>query len=135
MVIVPAEADPPTKPSTDQVTPPAPAVNCCVKANVNTDWRGVTEKPVPVPDRAMVCGLPEALSVIATDELLEPVVEGVNVTLIVHVPLVARPLPQVLVWAKSPVFPPEMAIEVMERGAVPMFVKVTGCGLLVTPVG
>ena len=39
-----------------------------------------------------------------------------------------------LVWAKSPALPPEIAIELIINSADPGFVKVTGCGLLAIPV-
>ena len=67
LLIVPEVDDPPTTPSTDQVTLPL-AVNCCVMLNVNTEARGVTPNPVPVPDKVIVCGLPATLSLMATDE-------------------------------------------------------------------
>ena len=133
-LIVPEDDDPPMTPSTDQVTLPLLAVNCCVPVNVSTETRGVTENPVPVPDNAIVWGLPGALSLIVTVELRAPVAVGVKVTLIVHAAFGARVAPQVLVWAKSPALPPTTAIELMVSCPPPTFVKVTGCRLLVDPV-
>ncbi len=52
---------------------------------------------VPVPERLTVCGLPLALSVIASVELSAPVVVGVKVTLIVQLVLAASELPQLFV--------------------------------------
>src|ERR1035441_4701887 len=112
LLIVPDVDDPPTTPSTDQVTLPL-AVNCCVMLNVNTEALGVTPNPVPVPNKAIVCGL--------------------KVTLIVQVPFTARVDPQLFVWAKSPVLPSKIAIELIVNGADPRFDKVTGCGLLLFP--
>ena len=51
----------------------------------------------PVPVRLIVCGLPAALSVIVTVPGNDPVVVGVNVTLIVHVPVAATDAPHVFV--------------------------------------
>jgi len=52
----------------------------------------------PVPVRVMECGDPVALSVIVTAAVRVPTAVGVNVTLIVQVPLLAATvLPQVFV--------------------------------------
>ena len=66
-----------------------------------------------MPDKVIVCGLPGALSVIVTVELRAPVVDGVKVTLIVQVAFVASVAAQVLVCAKSPALPPEIAMELI----------------------
>jgi vacuolar-type H+-ATPase catalytic subunit A/Vma1 len=50
----------------------------------------------------MTCGLPEASSLIVTWPVRIPVVVGLKVTATVQLACVARPLPQVLVWLKSP---------------------------------
>jgi len=53
---------------------------------------------VPVPVRPAVCGLPLASSAMLTEAVRLPVALGVNVTLIVQVPLLAATeLPQLLV--------------------------------------
>src|SRR5215468_2956043 len=134
-VMVPAAADPPAVPSTDQVTPPLLAVNCCVRVNVRAATRGDIEKPVPVPVRLEVCGFPTALSETDTAEMRAPVVVGVKVTLIVQTAPVASVDPQLLVWAKSPALPPEIPMELMASDAFPALVNVTGTALLVEPVG
>jgi hypothetical protein len=55
---------------------------------------------VPVPLSVIVCGLPEALSVMVTAAARAPVAVGVNVTLMVQLPLfAATELPHVLVCA------------------------------------
>ena len=95
--MVPVEADPPTTPSTDQVAFPLLAVNCCVPVKVNTEVRGVTPNPVPVPDIVIVCGLPSALSLIKTEELRAPMFVGVKVMLIVQLAFTARVVPQLFV--------------------------------------
>lgn len=60
-------------------------------------------KSCPVPFRLTVCVLPVALlllSVIVSVPVRGPPVAGANVTLIVHEPLAAKLLPQLLVWLK-----------------------------------
>jgi hypothetical protein len=86
------------------VTPP-----CVTEGNVTetVGWpgpeAGVTVIPVPccvlmpVPVRLTICGLPEALSVMATAADSELSSEGVKVTLIAQVPFTASGLTQVLV--------------------------------------
>jgi hypothetical protein len=57
----------------------------------------------PVPLSVIFCGLVFALSVIVTIPVRDPAAVGVNVIEIVQLPRAATELPQVLVWAKSPV--------------------------------
>ena len=57
------------------------------------------------------------IMLIVTDDARAPVVVGVNVTLIVQEEPVAREVPQLLVWAKSPVLPPEMAMPLIDSCA------------------
>ena len=133
LLIVPLVDDPPTTPSTDQVTLPL-AVNCCVMLKVNTAERGVTPKPVPVPDKEIICGLPGELSLIATEAPRVPVSVGVKITLIVQAPFGARVDPQLFVSEKSLVLPLTIVIELIVNTADPVFDNVTGCGLLLTPV-
>jgi hypothetical protein len=54
-------------------------------------------KSVPVPERATVCGLPAALSVIVTIADRAPVAVGVKVTAIVQVAPAATLVPQAFV--------------------------------------
>jgi hypothetical protein len=66
-----------------------------------------------------------------------PFAAGVKVTLIVQVAFAAsvlEPVGQVFVCAKSPAFVPAIVILVIVSGALPLFVSVTVCGLLVVPV-
>lgn len=49
---------------------------------------------MPVPDRDTLCGLVLALSVNESDPVRDPVVEGVNVTLIVQLADAASETPQ-----------------------------------------
>jgi hypothetical protein len=59
----------------------------------------LTAGAAPVPERLTVCGLPAALSEMLTVAARVPAAVGVNVTLIVQLPLAATELPQVLVSA------------------------------------
>jgi len=56
----------------------------------------------PVPVKVTICGEFEAVSLTVITPGMLPVVEGMNVTLIVHVAPALRLLPQLLVCAKSP---------------------------------
>ena len=89
----------------------------------------VAAGPVPVPDRATVCGLPLALSVTVSVPVREPPVVGVKVTLIVQLALAATVPPQLLVWTKSPL----TAMDEIVSVTVPLFVSVTGCATLLVP--
>jgi hypothetical protein len=53
-----------------------------------------SEKSIAWPDRAMVRGLPSALSVIEIDATLLPTLEGANTTEILHEAPAARVAPQ-----------------------------------------
>ena len=83
----------------------------------------------PVPDRATVCGLPEALSVMLRVPVRVPVAVGLKVTLMAQLLPAATELPQVLVWAKSPLA--EMLV--MDKAALPVLESVTVCAALVGP--
>src|ERR1051325_5008663 len=131
--MVPADGEPPTTPSTDHTAPPLLAVNCWVRVNVSTVTRGVTMNPVPEPDNVMVWGLLRALSTIETLAPRAPVVDGLKVTLMVQAAFAARLAGQLLVWAKSPLLTPVMAMEVMFSAAFPMLLRVTGRAALVVP--
>jgi hypothetical protein len=101
---------------------------------VNTAEWGVTPKPVPIPDKEIVCGLPGELSLIATEAPRAPVSVGAKITLIVQAPFGARVDPQLFVSEKSLVLPLTIAIELIISDADPVFDNVTGCGLLFVPV-
>src|SRR6266581_3490176 len=94
------------------------------------------EPPVesaPVPVRVTVCGLPVALSFTLSVALLVPLADGENVTLMVQLAPWATELPQLLVWAKSPLFDPVKPMLVMLKEDEPLLVNVTGCDGLVVP--
>ena len=60
-----------------------------------------------------------------------PLAAGLKVTLMVQEPPTAKIMPQVWVWEKSPL----IAMPEMIRVAVPVFLRVTLCGLLLVPTG
>ena len=71
------------------------------------------------------------MSLMVTLALRLPAALGVKVTEMVQVPLAARLLEQVLVWAKSAAFVPLIAILLMLRVAWPLLASVTVWALLV----
>jgi len=92
----------------------------------------------PVPERATVWGLPDALADTDRDPVRAPVAVGLKVRLIVHEP----PAPSVVglagqpfVWAKSAALAPAREIELMARGAPPLLVRVTAWDALVVFTG
>ena len=87
-----------------------------------------------MPLKLTVCGLPVALSVMASDALRAPAAEGVKVTLIVQLAPAATLAPQLLVWAKSTEFAPPSAMLEMLSEALPVLESVTVCAALVEPI-
>lgn len=121
-----------------EVLPAFERVRICAALVVPTFWLpNATElgdrvtAVVPGPERPTDWGLPPALSVRVTQAVREPVPVGVKVTLIEQFEPAASEVPQVLVSAKSALLAPEMAIELMESEALPVFESVTVCALLV----
>ena len=88
---------------------------------------------VPVPERLMDCGLPEALSATMMDAVRLPLAVGVNVTVIAQLAPAATELGQLLVWAKSPAFDPPMETLEIARAALPELLRVTSWAALVVP--
>jgi len=86
---------------------------------------------VPVPLRDALC-VP-APSWACNDADFEPVLPGLNVTLIGQLPLTANVFPHVFVCPKLPGFIPPIPIELIESGPMPVFDKVTTCAALVVP--
>ena len=86
---------------------------------------------VPVPVSDTTCGLPVALSLTVSEPVRVPVVVGLNLMLIVQLPLTAKELPQVPrpPQVKSPtmVSAPKLMVE------LPVLVKVTNCAELIVP--
>ena len=85
--------------------------------------------PMPLPARATVVGLLTALLVIVRAPVRLPLAVGRNVTLTVQEAPTARLVPQVFVWAKSPL----VATDEIEAVAVPVFWTDTDCAALVVP--
>src|SRR5579864_2543192 len=85
----------------------------------------------PVPDRLATWGLWSALSVTVSVPILFPVAEGLNATLMLHVPLAGKLLPQVLVSSKSPT----AAMLVIATAVPRLLVNVTNWAVLVVPAG
>jgi len=96
---------------------------------VGTVGVGVGVAITPVPLKVTVWGLPLAL--LATVKLPErkPSKVGLNVILMIQLLLALKVAGQLFVWAKSP--PIVMAL--MLNVPRPVFCKVMGCALLVTP--
>ena len=89
-----------------------------------------------MPLRLMVCGLPEALSVMLMVATRAPVVVGVKVTLKTQVAFGASVVTQlagVVEEAKSPGLVPPRLIALMVSGPVPVLVSVTVWAALVVP--
>src|SRR5260370_32185522 len=81
----------------------------------------------PVPVRLTVWRTVGSVSLIVMYPALAPAAKGVKVTLIMQLELGARELPQLFVWAKSP-----LAIMLMRlRLELPVFVSVIACTTLV----
>jgi hypothetical protein len=93
----------------------------------------VTAGAVPTPLIGTVCGLPEALSLMLTSDERLPVFVGSKVTLMVQLLPAANDEPQLLVCENEAALPVVILIKVMVSEAVPLLVRVTGCGVLLNP--
>src|SRR5439155_5880093 len=82
---------------------------------------------VPVPESDTLCGLPEALSVMVSVPVRDPMAEGINVTLIEQLAPAATLVPQPFVWAKSPL----TAMLEMLSAMLPVFVRVIEAAVVV----
>ena len=91
---------------------------------------GNTVTWLPLPLRLTVCGLPAALSVIASVPLRKPPLVGLKVTDIEQFLPAAKFALQLLVCAKSPV----VAMLAILSAAFPVLDKVTGFAELVVPI-
>ncbi len=113
------------------------SVTDCAALVVPTAWLGnkrlagerLTAGAVPVPLRLTVCGLLLALSVMVRTPVRVPVAVGVKVTRIEQFAPGATELPQVLVWAKSPL----VTMLAIVSGALPVLVSRTVLAALVEP--
>jgi len=91
---------------------------------------------VPLPERLTVWGLLRALSVKFSEALRFPVADGVNVTLTAQVLVGVTVAPEQVsaLLPKSLAFVPPIVAGEKMRLAVPVFVTVTVCGVLVTSI-
>ncbi len=92
----------------------------------------------PVPESETDWGLPAASSVTCSVAERAPAAPGLNDTETVHDPFgatVAGADGHVVVDEKSAAFVPEIAMFETASGAVPVFVTVTGCAVLVVLTG
>src|SRR5256712_7404189 len=89
---------------------------------------------VPIPLSVTFCGLPAALSLMLTAAIRVPLAVGLNVTLILQLAPAANELPQVWVCAKFPALVPVIAMLLMVKLAVPVFLSVTFFAALVVPI-
>src|SRR5436190_23135481 len=96
--------------------------------------QGASLVVVPVPDSVTFCGLPAALSLMLTAAVRVPLAVGLNVTLIPQLAPAANELPQVWVCAKFPALVPVIAMLLMVKIAVPVFLSVTVLAALVVPM-
>lgn len=89
---------------------------------------------VAIPLSGTFCGLPAALSVMLSADVRVPLAVGLNVTLMVQLAPAVNELPQVWVCAKSPPFVPVIAIPLIVKVVVPVFLSVTVLAALVVPI-
>ena len=82
---------------------------------------------IPVPERAMACGLPVALSVTVIVPGRLPEAVGANLMLMEQLPPAAMEAGQVLVWEYGAL----ATMLVMVSAPVPELVSVTDCAALV----
>jgi len=88
---------------------------------------------VPVQVSPAVCGEPAALSETLTRAENEAAERGVQVTVIVQLPPIETPVPQLFVCAKSVGLVPAIVMLLMFSRALPVFETVTGDDGLVLP--
>ncbi len=86
-------------------------------------------KSSPLPVTVTVCGLPSALSVMATFPALGPLAVGLKATWTVQLALIGTSEPQLLVWEESPL----ASMLAMLRVSFPVLVRVTNFAELVVP--
>ena len=97
------------------------------------DFRDKETAVVPLPLRFTVWLPVVVLSVMVNAAVMEPVVEGVKVSVKVHSAPAAKALPQLSVWAKAEPLAPVIVMLEMFSVTVPVLVNVTVCGALLVP--
>src|SRR5207302_1122473 len=88
-----------------------------------------SDAEMPAPLRVTICGLPVALSVMVMAAVRLPAAPGVKLTLMVQLAPAATEVPQVSVWAKSPVLVPVTAMLETLSAPAPLLVRVTVCAV------
>jgi hypothetical protein len=89
---------------------------------------------VPIPLRLTFCGLPAALSEMLSAAVRVPEAVGLKVTLMLQLAPAAKEVPHVWVWAKSAALIPTIAMALMVRVAVPVFLSATIFALLLVSI-
>ncbi len=92
-----------------------------------------TEKSAPTPNRNILCGLPNALSLMVTAAVLLFPAVGVKATLIAQLAWTSSELPHVFDWVKSAPLVPVTMIPVMLSGVLPLLLSVAPCEPLLVP--
>jgi hypothetical protein len=100
----------------------------------NVKLTGESFAVVPIPLSITFCGLPAALSLMLTAAVRVPLAVGLNVTLTLQLAPAANELPQVWVCAKFPALVPVIAMLLMVKLVVPVFLRVTVLAALVVPI-
>ena len=88
---------------------------------------------MPRPTTVAECGLPGAVSTIATEAVSRPIADGENPTVIVQVPFGATELLQLLATENAEGFWPVSEMPVMAIAALPTFERVRVCVVLLVP--
>ncbi len=88
---------------------------------------------VPVPDKALVCGEPAALSATESVAVKLAAEAGVKTTEMVQVAPAASEEPQVLVWLKSAGLVPVRVMPEMVSAPLPVLLSVAFCAALAVP--
>ena len=107
-------------------------------ADVEPPLAAAKAKSVAMPERETDCGLPGALSAIASDAVSDPSANGVKLTgteqlaPALSVPPASGHVPP-FAMEKSPLFVPEMVTPVIARFAFPELLSITHCATLVVP--
>jgi hypothetical protein len=108
-----------------------PGVTVCAEVDEVIKKLGVA---VPVPLKATVCGVPDALSAIDSVAVKLPVEGGVKITEIAQLEFASSDSPQVFVWLKSAGLAPVIVLPLMLSTALPGLERVTVWALAVVPV-
>jgi len=94
-----------------------------------------TGTAVPVAPNSIDCGESLALSVMTTDTDAAPAATGMKLTNTVHLWPAANVGTQAFRSVNSSACAPTRAMDEIERGALPVFSRVTGFGLETVPTG